>query len=426
MHDPLRPIETFAQMGAFPLRVAMHPTEPSHALFARTIERNLRGAVSAFGIAMGLPYGDRAANLTVSEVARLCEVDPEKLAFSSPTFDGSWTWLMGQRLRRGDLTFERRRWCPRCFRETAVHRAWWDIDEVTCCPIHLCELVDGCPCGSAVTWRTSGYFNCGCGRRLEFARAQAVPPEECSADAYIIGRLTRDVVPCPILDALALDEAIATMMAVGRFGLDPHLRGHLPGTPSQRVRRILSKGISILSDPENGFPAALAAAESSRPEKGTFVEPVYSDEFRYWLVHHQPEALQGALSRPFSATPPRDDPDRLPYGHFTYGEADLMCCVEFGTVKAVMRQRQAKASVGCLPLPRSVDPEFVRSLASELASGITIREAAGELGISLPEARELVDRRRLLTVIDPEPGLRCVVRGDGPRLLMDGLASSSG
>ncbi|MDX8529777.1 TniQ family protein [Mesorhizobium sp. VK25A] len=417
MEDTLQPIETFAQMEAFPLRVVPHPMEPSHALFARTVERNLRGAVSAFGFAAGLPYSHRVANLALSEVARLCKADPGKLAFSSPTFDGNWTWLMGQRLRRGDLSFGRRRWCPRCFRETAVHRAWWDIDEVTCCPVHLCELVESCPCGSAVTWRTSGYFNCGCGRRLEFAPAQPVPPEECLADAYIIGRLARDAPPCPLLDPLPLDEAIATMMAVGRFGLDPHLRGHLTGTPSQRLRRILSKGFSILSDPDDGFPAAIAAAESSRPEIGTFVPPVYSDEFRYWLVLDQPGGLEGALSRFFDNTLSSDDP-RLPYGHFTYREADQVCCVEFGTVKAVMRQRRAKAGLACLPLPRSVDPEFVRSFAADLASGITLREAALELGISLREARKLVDGNRLATVIDPEPGLRCVIRGDGPGLLM--------
>src|SRR5690242_12108723 len=101
MDNALQPIESFAQMEAFPLRVAAHPMEPSHALFARTIERNLRGAVSAFGFAMGLPYCHRVANLPLSEVARLCHADPQKLAFSSPIFDGNWTWLMGQRLRRG-------------------------------------------------------------------------------------------------------------------------------------------------------------------------------------------------------------------------------------------------------------------------------------------------------------------------------------
>jgi hypothetical protein len=66
--------------------------------------------------------------------------------------------------------------------------------------------------------------------------------------------------------------------------------------------------------------------------------------------------LDGALSRFFGPALPWDDPDGLPYGHFTYYEADQMCSVGFGTVRAVMRQRLAKARMGSLPLPRSVDP----------------------------------------------------------------------
>lgn len=190
------------------------------------------------------------------------------------------------------------------------------------------------------------------------------------ADAYIIGRLARDFAPCPLLDALPLEEAIATMMAVGRFGLDPHLQGHLPGTPSQRLRRILSKGYSILSAPDDGFRTATGAAESLQPETGTFVPPVYSDELRYWLVHEQPDILEGALSRFFGAGQLRDDSGRLPYGHFTYEEADQMCCVSRGTIKEIVRQSQFK------PLPARVDPESVRRLAKVLLHGKSVFEAA--------------------------------------------------
>lgn len=165
--------------------------------------------------------------------------------------------------------------------------------------------------------------------------------------------------PCPLLDALPLDEAIATMMAVGRFGLDPHLQGHLPGTPSQRLRRILSKGYSILSAPDDGFRTATDAAESLQPETGTFVPPVYSDEFRYWLVHEQHDILEGALSRFCGAGQLRDDSGRLPYGHFTYEEADQMCCVSRGTIKAIVRQSQFKPfPQASIPNPSADWPRF--------------------------------------------------------------------
>lgn len=58
-----------------------------------------------------------------------------------------------------------------------------------------------------------------------------------------------------------------------------------------------SKRFSIQSIPEKGFSAAIAAAELPRPEIGTFVPPVYSDALRYWLVHSQPDELEGTLSR---------------------------------------------------------------------------------------------------------------------------------
>lgn len=165
MPDP-KALESFLRMDKFPLRVTHHRCEPLHALFARTVERNIRGEVTPYAAALGIPAANRVANLPVAEVARLCGTDPSGLAHASPSFDGNHTWLMGQRLRRGDMAFDRRRWCPDCLRETGVHHAWWDIVAVTTCPKHSCALVESCICGLSVTWRNAGFYNCACGRLL--------------------------------------------------------------------------------------------------------------------------------------------------------------------------------------------------------------------------------------------------------------------
>jgi hypothetical protein len=193
-------------------------------------------------------------------------------------------------------------------------------------------------------------------------------------------------------------------------------------------REVLSAGYAVVSNPSAGFAGALEGAELREPRDPGFATPVYSDEFRYWLVHGQPDGLDGDVSwffGPARAEPSEND-GRIPYGHFTYEEADFMCCVPAGTVKAIIRQRQAKARMACLPLPASLDPEFVRSLAKDLEHGKSVPEVAKELAIRPAEVRELVRRQQLLTVVDEEPGLRCVVQGDAVAILRaNGAASVS-
>lgn len=102
-----------------------------------------------------------------------------------------------------------------------------------------------------------------------------------------------------------------------------------------------------------------------------------------------------------------------------------MCCVPHGTVKAIIRQRQAKARMGCLPLPASVDPDFVRLLAKDLDYGKSVPEVAREIGIRPAEVWKLVRRQQLLTVVDEEPGLRCVIRGDAVQVLNEAIQGTS-
>lgn len=416
------PIESLGDLVSFPLVARRHPFEPAHSLFARAVELNLKGAARWFAKPLDVGASERIANLPVAEVARLCRTDRGPLENASPRFDGNWIWLMGQRFRRGSLRFERRRWCPACLREEGYHRAWWDVEAVTTCPAHLCTLVDACHhCGSPVTWWTSRYFHCQCGTRLDRVATSSLSEDECVADAYIVDRLTgaRDLPH--LLDRLHMDEALATMAALGRFALDPYGSVRIPAN-APRMRETLAKGFAILSDPNHGMPDAIAAAEMRRPFSSGPAAPLHSDEFRYWLVHGSPEALGGALTRHFRSPLPSVSPclGRVPYGHFTYEEADEICCVPSGVVGAVIKRRQRRKKA---KFPPTVEPEFCRSFVADLAKGMSLAEAAIELGIPRRQAFRLVKDHQLETVVDGIPGLVCVVRDDAVRRLLDSLAA---
>lgn len=86
--------------------------------------------------------------------------------------------------------------------------------------------------------------------------------------------------------------------------------------------------------------------------------------------------------------------------------------------REVHRAAEAGQGANGMPaLPASVGPDFVRSLAKDLEHGKSVPEVARELGVRPAEIRELVRGQQLLTVVDEEPGLRCVIRGDAAKFL---------
>lgn len=59
------------------------------------------------------------------------------------------------------------RLCPLCITESPVIKAQWDINQITVCPIHRCELIDTCPkCQKPLLWHRAKVSKCKCGFKL--------------------------------------------------------------------------------------------------------------------------------------------------------------------------------------------------------------------------------------------------------------------
>lgn len=87
--------------------------------------------------------------------------------------------------------------CPLCLAEFGRARASWDISLVTCCPQHLCALIDYCPgCGKALCWRRPGLFFCLCGFDLRQAAVPTTSTDELWLSAQIESLLLGGLACC--------------------------------------------------------------------------------------------------------------------------------------------------------------------------------------------------------------------------------------
>ncbi|UVK49153.1 TniQ family protein (plasmid) [Mesorhizobium sp. AR07] len=423
------PVESFTEMKAFPLAVRQVATEPKHGLFGRTVERNLRGDFGRFCREIGVRPGRQVFNLPVEDVARLCVADLSVLEHASARVDAGWIHLLGQRFRKRDVRFGSRRWCPQCLRGSGTHRAWWDVGFVTTCPEHRCALLEACQCGVRLTWHNSpSFYFCACGRELAYARTEQVPEAECAFDAYVIGRMDGARASAPsFLDRVPMDEAVETCREIGKFALDP-FQTEYPMAGKNGVRKVMNAGLAMVLGLPDSFQNLLDRIEAERPKQPP--APVYSDEFRYWLVHGQPDGVDGNVSwhlgdcmreRPAK----EQEPSHMPYGHFTYAEAAEQCGIPERRLRLILRQMQARRREAVLPKPKSLDPHTVYRLASDIRSGKSVREVAQELGVSSADVGAMVRLHLLLTVADAEQGVPCIIRGKATEFLLGWLRSKA-
>jgi len=75
------------------------------------------------------------------------------------------------------LNLHNPRVCPACLAEEKVCRAQWDINLVTVCPYHGCELIDVCPmCNKPLVWHRSSVEKCLCGFNLSESHLKSARP----------------------------------------------------------------------------------------------------------------------------------------------------------------------------------------------------------------------------------------------------------
>ncbi|WP_061937677.1 helix-turn-helix domain-containing protein [Aureimonas sp. AU22] len=219
MRDALRPRLRLATAGA----------EPAHGYVRRLAARNAYGSPRAFARDVGIDPDGLRFGRGVDELEAVADLAAGSLSRWSPRVDAPARRVRigGEILRTRDWTVASRRWCPTCVRDdrnaasgparrwAVVHRPWWDVTAVRCCPTHGTELVDRCwRCGTAQGWDGIDPQACDCGADL--GRACAASAADLLG-AYVHHRLLgRSEPSVPLLDRLSLAAAVPMVDRLGQ------------------------------------------------------------------------------------------------------------------------------------------------------------------------------------------------------------------
>jgi Mn-dependent DtxR family transcriptional regulator len=182
--------------------------------------------------AIGTDWFDLFRGRNLRPLATAAAADLDGLSFDTARPVGGGVMLRDEFLRRKHWTLNHgRRCCPQCFQADQIeaqenrlprrwHRAWWDIQAVSVCPIHRAPLVGACQrSGDPLDFQTCHLGCCSNGHLITSAQQSAVV--DYLGDAYIIGRIGgAPRLPNSTLDAGTLSEAIDCLELVGTKVLD--------------------------------------------------------------------------------------------------------------------------------------------------------------------------------------------------------------
>lgn len=160
------------------MQLAPRPKEFLAAYLLRVAHANGYAGLNALRIELGLHRKLLTVHVELSSVAHLWRHSSTDWSFQSTWWDG----YQRGRLPIGRSGLPVRYWsvrrlrvCPACLSEGDDFNPCWDVQGVTCCPVHRLSLVTHCECGLAVSWWRSGPSMRSCG--LIYKSSGKAPPE---------------------------------------------------------------------------------------------------------------------------------------------------------------------------------------------------------------------------------------------------------
>lgn len=150
-----------------------------------------------------------------------------------------------------------RRVCPLCLANSNHHRDIWDFQFVRVCPVHAVRLLDTCPCGKQLDWKTGAFHHCKAADRegvscvdLRTVVAPAVELGRFSGQTFVLGLIEGSGGPVPpLLEGLNAAMAVAAMHSFGDFALRDDLGG-----ASRWAEFGLEPGLRFLDDRTTEHP----------------------------------------------------------------------------------------------------------------------------------------------------------------------------
>lgn len=345
-----------------PLRIRARSGEPQHSFALRLAARQRLSSVDdllrAHAPALNGVLGPDAARV----LRQLSGFDGSDRPFEEIVVSARSRAVSagGETMLLNDWSLASRRWCAPCLRddvrkataaglpsETAAwSRVEWDMRSFVACPLHLVVLSERCPrCGAGQDWSGPAVDRCRCGGDLSRAVAPPMPAQRLEWERFVSGRMAG--LEGPTL--LAGDTIKDVLPSIERLGFATSLPW-MPTRPrTSRCERLRARvaGMATVADWPRPFRDALDQVSAGAGELG------------------RPRGLIGGygwIHSEWAYLPPRTRIDR-----------------------AVRVELRAHA------VARGLVAADEALFGEPPAGTITMKDAAGTLGMGFERARRLLD-----------------------------------
>lgn len=383
-------------MSNWPAEV--YPFEPIHGWFQRAAEVNYAFSTDSFLGVLGLNGVDWDFEEQL-EIAHQLPIDGyEQLEWNTPKrIEGGYE-ICGHQLAARLFAKGARRVCPHCLADGRYVRVWFDIVPMAACPIHDVALIEGLE-NDPLDWRSTEFGRTRSGIAISPEHATHMAASEL--DLYIYAALSGTEASVPSHFAgQPLQAVIQAALSLGRLHKDVEGR-----TPTPREIRELS---------QLGFPSLFAGREAivAFLTEANWLQSEY-DKARYDArCHYAPQitrtipsdTLRELISDCFGAARVRNGL-ATPSGKLSKHDGEDGCWTIESAASHLhleskyLRKILAAASVSAQRCAHTrafrLSSDNLESVERYVAASLPADAVAEELGCSIEDVDELVNRRTL-------------------------------
>ncbi|MGY6249899.1 TniQ family protein [Bosea thiooxidans] len=289
----------------FPNRRGTYPLEPAIALVLRRAFANRIWTKWRAWRFVGTSPDALRRGKHIARVSEACGVPLPDLEWATPVKHGNQIRVFGHSFLPDSVRKQYRRWCPACLGEESYHRGTWDIAALSHCVRHQLPLQAECPsCKQPTAWSLGDVSRCQCGQSLPLLNVGKVQESQLAFDKWLDAKLMQhspaaplqtELVPCPILDELPLQDAISIVERLGAFSINP-VETFAETWSSYGPAAVMLRGYEVASAGERGIEEVLDKLFDARKERDARVRDA-GGKPRRWGVQ---AAYGGAFALWFS------------------------------------------------------------------------------------------------------------------------------
>ncbi|AWM24853.1 TniQ family protein [Sinorhizobium fredii] len=165
--------------------------EPSYSYFAREVADEGHDSLRVYANEIGLDGRDINPEQLLHSLERLPldQTFKDRLRNATPILRDGFYSLGHERLRQKQVSFQFRRFCPKCLGESRFHRIWWDIADLSACPVHEVRLATSVQ-GSRMNWSWPHFDHSPKGYPLAKMSVTSTEGTSLSLHSLVVSRLT--------------------------------------------------------------------------------------------------------------------------------------------------------------------------------------------------------------------------------------------